>query len=186
MQKLITEVRRFRSDQGLADRQKVPARLLGRRRRRSRRAGSGGHALAWLTAACRRLHPVGLSGGAAVARHRHRRARHVGHRRRRRRTAPAGEGSGRGAEGAGAAPPASSATRRSWPRRPPMSSTRSVAASSWPATKWSASPPGLTGCRMTEPDRRRTRSRRCSRSSTCSTSAGQRPRSNRAPRGSRR
>ena len=29
MQKLITEVRRFRSDQGLADRQKVPARLSG-------------------------------------------------------------------------------------------------------------------------------------------------------------
>jgi valyl-tRNA synthetase len=29
MQKLITEVRRFRSDQGLADRQKVPARLEG-------------------------------------------------------------------------------------------------------------------------------------------------------------
>ena len=27
MQKLVTEVRRFRSDQGLADRQKVPARL---------------------------------------------------------------------------------------------------------------------------------------------------------------
>ena len=29
MQKLITEVRRFRSDQGLADRQRVPARLSG-------------------------------------------------------------------------------------------------------------------------------------------------------------
>ena len=29
MQKLVTEVRRFRSDQGLADRQKVPARLGG-------------------------------------------------------------------------------------------------------------------------------------------------------------
>jgi valyl-tRNA synthetase len=29
MQKLVTEVRRFRSDQGLADRQKVPARLSG-------------------------------------------------------------------------------------------------------------------------------------------------------------
>ena len=29
MQKLVTEVRRFRSDQGLADRQKVPARLAG-------------------------------------------------------------------------------------------------------------------------------------------------------------
>lgn len=29
MQKLVTEVRRFRSDQGLADRQRVPARLSG-------------------------------------------------------------------------------------------------------------------------------------------------------------
>ena len=29
MQKLVTEVRRFRSDQGLADRQKVPARMSG-------------------------------------------------------------------------------------------------------------------------------------------------------------
>lgn len=29
MQKLVTEVRRFRSDQGLADRQKVPARMTG-------------------------------------------------------------------------------------------------------------------------------------------------------------
>jgi valyl-tRNA synthetase len=29
MQKLVTEVRRFRSDQGLRDRQKVPARLSG-------------------------------------------------------------------------------------------------------------------------------------------------------------
>ena len=39
MQKLITEVRRFRSDQGLNDRQRVPARLSGvddRRHRRSR------------------------------------------------------------------------------------------------------------------------------------------------------
>lgn len=49
MQKLITEVRRFRSDQGLADRQKVPARL-------SDIAGAGLQAqlpavssLAWLT-----------------------------------------------------------------------------------------------------------------------------------------
>jgi valyl-tRNA synthetase len=29
MQKLVTEVRRFRSDQGLNDRQRVPARLIG-------------------------------------------------------------------------------------------------------------------------------------------------------------
>ena len=48
MQKLITEVRRFRSDQGLADRQKVPARLSG-----IDAANLGAHvpavtALAWL------------------------------------------------------------------------------------------------------------------------------------------
>jgi valyl-tRNA synthetase len=49
IQKLVTEVRRFRSDQGLADRQKVPARLVG-----VDDAGLTGHsapvaALAWLT-----------------------------------------------------------------------------------------------------------------------------------------
>jgi len=49
MQKLITEVRRFRSDQGLADRQKVPARLS-----EVSAAGLDAHvpavtALAWLT-----------------------------------------------------------------------------------------------------------------------------------------
>ncbi|MDT5136162.1 MAG: valyl-tRNA synthetase [Mycobacterium sp.] len=50
VQKLVTEVRRFRSDQGLADRQKVPARLAG-----VQDAGLGDHvpavtSLAWLTA----------------------------------------------------------------------------------------------------------------------------------------
>ncbi|MBI3691590.1 MAG: class I tRNA ligase family protein, partial [Mycolicibacterium aromaticivorans] len=49
VQKLVTEIRRFRSDQGLADRQKVPARLTG-----LDAAGLGGQvapvaALAWLT-----------------------------------------------------------------------------------------------------------------------------------------
>ncbi|MCV7175244.1 valine--tRNA ligase [Mycolicibacterium sphagni] len=49
VQKLVTEIRRFRSDQGLADRQKVPARLSG-----IDAAGLGGQvapvtALAWLT-----------------------------------------------------------------------------------------------------------------------------------------
>ncbi len=49
VQKLVTEVRRFRSDQGLADRQKVPARLTG-----VDQAGLSEHvapvsALAWLT-----------------------------------------------------------------------------------------------------------------------------------------
>ena len=49
VQKLVTEIRRFRSDQGLADRQKVPARLDG-----IEQAGLAGQvapvtALAWLT-----------------------------------------------------------------------------------------------------------------------------------------
>lgn len=49
LQKLVTEIRRFRSDQGLADRQKVPARLSG-----VDEAGLSGQlaavtALAWLT-----------------------------------------------------------------------------------------------------------------------------------------
>jgi valyl-tRNA synthetase len=49
VQKLVTEIRRFRSDQGLADRQKVPARLNG-----IEQAGLGEQvaavtALAWLT-----------------------------------------------------------------------------------------------------------------------------------------
>ena len=49
LQKLVTEIRRFRSDQGLADRQKVPARLTG-----VEPVGLAGHipavtALAWLT-----------------------------------------------------------------------------------------------------------------------------------------
>ena len=49
VQKLVTEIRRFRSDQGLADRQKVPARLSG-----IDAAGLASHiapvsALAWLT-----------------------------------------------------------------------------------------------------------------------------------------
>ena len=49
VQRLVTEVRRFRSDQGLADRQKVPARLTG-----VQEAGLSAHvtpvtALAWLT-----------------------------------------------------------------------------------------------------------------------------------------
>ena len=39
MQRLVTEVRRFRSDQGLADRQKVPARLVRYRRRRPEHPG---------------------------------------------------------------------------------------------------------------------------------------------------
>jgi valyl-tRNA synthetase len=70
-QKLITEVRRFRSDQGLADRQRVPARLSG-----VGAAGLDAHvpavrALAWLTGAGEGFTPsasveVRLSGGTVV------------------------------------------------------------------------------------------------------------------------
>ena len=43
MQKLVTEVRRFRSDQGLADRQKVPARLADVAEADLDGAGTRGH-----------------------------------------------------------------------------------------------------------------------------------------------
>jgi valyl-tRNA synthetase len=51
MQKLVTEVRRFRSDQGLADRQKVPARLAGVDEADLSNQVPAVTALAWLTAA---------------------------------------------------------------------------------------------------------------------------------------
>lgn len=49
MQKLVTEVRRFRSDQGLADRQKVPARLSGLDAADIESQVPAVTALAWLT-----------------------------------------------------------------------------------------------------------------------------------------
>jgi valyl-tRNA synthetase len=51
MQKLVTEVRRFRSDQGLADRQKVPARLAGLQSADLATQAGAVHSLAWLTEA---------------------------------------------------------------------------------------------------------------------------------------
>jgi valyl-tRNA synthetase len=51
MQKLVTEVRRFRSDQGLADRQKVPARLAGLQNADLASQAGAVHSLAWLTEA---------------------------------------------------------------------------------------------------------------------------------------
>jgi valyl-tRNA synthetase len=50
MQRLVTEVRRFRSDQGLADRQKVPARLSGVDSADLSGQASAVTSLAWLTA----------------------------------------------------------------------------------------------------------------------------------------
>lgn len=68
MQKLVTEVRRFRSDQGLADRQKVPARLEGIAEAGLDALVAPVTALAWLTAPDGDFTPtaqveVRLSGG---------------------------------------------------------------------------------------------------------------------------
>jgi valyl-tRNA synthetase len=51
MQKLITEIRRFRSDQGLNDRQKVPARLADIEKADLEAQVPAVSSLAWLTAA---------------------------------------------------------------------------------------------------------------------------------------
>jgi len=68
LQKLVTEVRRFRSDQGLADRQKVPARLSGIDRVGLTAQSAAVTALAWLAAPTADFRPtaeveVRLAGG---------------------------------------------------------------------------------------------------------------------------
>ena len=71
MQKLVTEVRRFRSDQGLADRQKVPARLGGVTEADLASQVAAVTSLAWLTDAGDGFNPtasieVRLSGGTVL------------------------------------------------------------------------------------------------------------------------
>ena len=71
MQKLVTEVRRFRSDQGLADRQKVPARLAGVQECDLSNQVAAVTSLAWLTAPGPDFRPsasveVRLSAGTVV------------------------------------------------------------------------------------------------------------------------
>lgn len=71
MQRLITEVRRFRSDQGLADRQKVPARLSDIPGADLQAQLPAIRALAWLTDAGADFNPsaaleVRLSKGTVV------------------------------------------------------------------------------------------------------------------------
>ncbi|WP_096289327.1 valine--tRNA ligase [Mycobacterium ahvazicum] len=71
MQRLVTEVRRFRSDQGLADRQKVPARLAGVEDSGLSTQVSAVTSLAWLTAPGAEFNPsasveVRLNGGTVV------------------------------------------------------------------------------------------------------------------------
>ena len=71
LQKLVTEVRRFRSDQGLADRQKVPARLGGIEAAGLAEQSAPVAALAWLTDPSPDFGPtaqveVRLSGGTVL------------------------------------------------------------------------------------------------------------------------
>src|SRR6185437_15068974 len=71
MQKLVTEIRRFRSDQGLADRQKVPARLSGIDAADLTSQLGAVAALAWLNEPTADFAPsasleVGLKGGIVV------------------------------------------------------------------------------------------------------------------------
>ncbi|ORW06156.1 valine--tRNA ligase [Mycobacterium kyorinense] len=71
MQKLVTEVRRFRSDQGLADRQKVPARLSGIDDADLANQVGAVTSLAWLTAPDPQFSPsasleIRLGGGTVV------------------------------------------------------------------------------------------------------------------------
>ncbi|MDI3313974.1 MAG: valine--tRNA ligase [Mycobacterium sp.] len=71
MQKLVTEVRRFRSDQGLADRQKVPARLAGADNADLGSQVAAVTSLAWLSAPTPEFRAsasveVRLSGGTVV------------------------------------------------------------------------------------------------------------------------
>ncbi|HUO40249.1 MAG TPA: class I tRNA ligase family protein, partial [Mycobacterium sp.] len=58
LQKLVTEVRRFRSDQGLADRQKVPARLSGMDAADLTAASPAVASLAWLRPAAADFNPT--------------------------------------------------------------------------------------------------------------------------------
>ncbi len=71
MQKLVTEIRRFRSDQGLADRQKVSARLSGIETADLSTQVGAVTSLAWLTDPGPEFSPsasleVGLKGGIVV------------------------------------------------------------------------------------------------------------------------
>ena len=58
---LVTEVRRFRSDQGLADRQKVPARLAGVEESDLSTQVPAVTSLAWLTEPAAEFQAVGVA-----------------------------------------------------------------------------------------------------------------------------
>ena len=116
MQKLVTEVRRFRSDQGLNDRQKVPARLSGVAEADLSTQVAAVTSLAWLTEPGDDFTPsasveVRLSRGTVVVELDTSGTVDVAAERRRLEKDLAA------AQKELAAPQPSSATRRSWPKR---------------------------------------------------------------------
>ena len=151
MQKLITEVRRFRSDQGLNDRQKVPARLSDIADADLDAQVAAGRVAGVADRRRRRFSAVGVGRGAAD-----RAARSSSNSTRRAPSTSPPNGAGwrriwPPRRRSWRAPPASSATRRSWPRRPRTSSRRSATASSWPAKRSSGSRRGWPASDDAEP-----------------------------------
>ncbi len=98
MQRLVTEVRRFRSDQGLKPSQRVP-RGSAALPSRSGHAARRGHVAGASDGPGGRFRGVRVGGGALEQGDRHRRSRHVGQRRPGRREGAAGERSRGRAEG---------------------------------------------------------------------------------------
>ena len=139
MQKLVTEVRRFRSDQGLADRQKVPARLSGIDTADLDGQLPAVSSLAWLTDARDGFSPtasleVRLSRGTVIVELDTSASVDVdAERRRLEKDLVAAQ------KELASTIARSSTTTRSWPRPPPRSSTRSVLVKNSRARKSNAS-----------------------------------------------
>ena len=145
MQKLVTEIRRFRSDQGLADRQKVPARLSGIDTADLSDQIGAVTSLAWLTEPAAGLQPVGVAGGRPAR--------------------AASSSSNWTPRAPSTSPPSAAASKRiwpprrrnwpppqpnwatpsSWPKRRTTSSTSTGSVSGWPARRSTGSRPGWPG-----------------------------------------
>ena len=191
MQKLVTEVRRFRSDQGLADRQKVPARLAGIAEADLNTQVGRGDVAGLAHHSRRGLPSVGVGGGAPECRHGRRRTRHLGHHRCGRRAPPPGKGLGRSAKGIGVdrreigqrglSGQGPGSGRRQDPRPPaggPRGNRPDHRQAGCAAVTFEPYGPSRPSRPMQFPPR--TRSRPCCRSSTCWINAGRKPKSSRA------
>ena len=150
MMRLVTEIRRFRSDQGLRPSQRVAARLAG-----IEATPLAGHearirSLLRLEPGCRRLHRVGVDRG----RGHHGRTRRGRRHRRRGRAPPDGEGSRGGPSRGRSRRSGSWPTPTSPPRRPPRWWTRPASASRRPrptSPAWSSASRCCPGGRPPEP-----------------------------------